>query len=119
MDDIMADIDTVIPVGLIMNELVSNSLKHAFSKGPKGTISITCILKDATTLHCVYHDNGSGMPTGLDWKNTESLGLRLVNNLVDQLNGTIDLGTGEGTAFIMELQMHMPEKPGDGYKTSP
>ncbi|PKL58380.1 MAG: hypothetical protein CVV34_02585, partial [Methanomicrobiales archaeon HGW-Methanomicrobiales-5] len=116
MDDIMADIDTVIPAGLIMNELVSNSLKHAFSKGQEGTISITCALKDTTTLHCVYHDNGSGIPAGFDWKNTESLGLRLVNNLVDQLNGTIDLGTGEGTTFIMELQMHLPEKPVSGKK---
>lgn len=118
MDDIMADIDTVIPVGLIMNELVSNSLKHAFSNAVKGTLSITCTLKDTKTLLCVYHDNGIGMPEGFDWKNTESLGLRLVNNLVDQLNGTIYLGTGEGTTFIMELQMHQPEKPGDGQKTS-
>jgi two-component system, sensor histidine kinase PdtaS len=104
MDDIMADIDTIIPVGLVMNELVSNSLKHAFPEGRKGTISIECTPQDANTISIVYHDNGIGMPPGFDWKNTESLGLRLVNSLVDQLNGTIQSGEGEGTTFIMTIR---------------
>jgi PAS domain S-box-containing protein len=104
MGDIMADIDTVVPVGLIMNELVSNSLKHAFPDGRKGSISIECTPQDADMLRIVYHDNGTGMPARFDWKNTESLGLRLVNSLVDQLNGTIDAGAGEGTTFIITIQ---------------
>jgi len=112
MGDIMADIDTVIPVGLIMNELVSNSLKHAFPEGRKGAISIECLFKEGNRLRFVYNDNGVGMPAGLDWKNTESLGLRLVNSLVDQLNGTIDLGTGEGTTFIIEIQKNHASKTG-------
>ena len=112
MDDIMADIDTAIPFGLIINELVSNSLKHAFPDGRKGTVSIECTPQDADRLRFVYHDNGAGMPTGFDWKNTESLGLRLVNSLVDQLNGTIDLGTGEGTTFIIEIQKNPAGKTG-------
>ncbi len=104
MDDIMTDIDTVIPIGLIMNELVSNSLKHAFPDGSKGTASIECIPEGADMLRCVYHDNGIGLPAGFDWKNSETLGLRLVNNLVGQLNGTIDIGSGEGTTFIITIQ---------------
>ena len=112
MDDIMADIDTVIPIGLIMNELVSNSLKHAFLDGRKGTVSIECTPQDAVMLRIVYHDNGTGMPAGFDWKNTESLGLRLVNGLVDQLDGTIDLGTGEGTTFIIKITMNPAGKTG-------
>jgi PAS domain S-box-containing protein len=112
MDDIMADIDTAIPFGLIINELVSNSLKHAFPDGRKGMVSIECTPQDANRLRFVYHDNGAGMPTGFDWKNTESLGLRLVNSLVDQLNGTIDLGTGEGTTFIIEIQKNLAGKTG-------
>jgi PAS domain S-box-containing protein len=104
MDDIMTNIDTVIPIGLIMNELVSNSLKHGFPEGRKGTVSIECTPQGADMLRFVYHDNGIGMPAGFDWKNAESLGLRLVNSLVDQLNGTIVLGTGEGTTFIIEIQ---------------
>jgi len=104
MDDIMADIDTVIPFGLIMNELVSNSLKYAFPEGRRGTISIECAPQDTGMLRIVYHDNGVGIPAGFDWKNTESLGLRLVNSLVDQLNGTIESDGGEGTTFILSIQ---------------
>ena len=110
MDDIMSNIDTVIPIGLIMNELVSNSLKHAFPEGRKGTVSIECTPQGADMLRFVYHDNGIGMPAGFDWKNAESLGLRLVNSLVDQLNGTIVLGTGEGTTFIIEIQKNPSDK---------
>ena len=104
MDEIMTDIDTIIPLGLIMNELVSNSLKYAFPEGRKGAITIECTPQDAGMLRCVYYDNGIGMPAGFDWKNSETLGLRLVNNLVDQLNGTIDTGPGEGTRFIITIQ---------------
>ncbi|RPI37194.1 MAG: PAS domain S-box protein [Methanoregulaceae archaeon] len=104
MDEIMADIDTITPLGLIINELVSNSLKHAFPKGRQGAISIECSPQDAGMLRIVYHDNGIGIPAGYDWKKTESLGLRLVNSLVDQLNGTIESGGGEGTTFILTIQ---------------
>ena len=112
MDDIMTDIDTVIPIGLIMNELVSNSLKHAFPDGRKGRVSIECTPHGADAFRCVYHDNGTGMPAGFDWKNSESLGLRLANDLVDQLNGTIVPGPGEGTSFIIEIQKNSGETTG-------
>ncbi|MFA4876012.1 MAG: PAS domain S-box protein [Methanoregula sp.] len=111
MEDIMADIDTVIPTGLILNELVSNSLKHAFPDGKKGTISIECAREGTDLLRFVYHDDGAGLPRGFDWKNTESLGLRLVNNLVDQLSGTIELGEGEGTTFIITLKPKREKSP--------
>jgi PAS domain S-box-containing protein len=104
MADIMANIDTVIPIGLIMNELLSNSFKHAFPDGREGKVSIECTPHDTDRLRFVYHDNGIGIPEGFDWMNTESLGLRLVNDLVSQLNGTMVLGTGEGTTFIIDLQ---------------
>jgi two-component sensor histidine kinase len=58
---------------------------------------------DEGKIRIVYHDNGAGMPAGFDWKNTESLGLRLVNSLVDQLDGTIETGIGEGTTFIITI----------------
>jgi len=111
MDEILADIDTVIPVGLILNELVSNSLKHAFSDGRKGTISIEGTPQDANSLRFIYHDNGVGLPAGFDWKNTESLGLRLVNSLVDQLDGTIESSSGEGTTFIITIQQKRDPAP--------
>ncbi|NMB77521.1 MAG: PAS domain S-box protein [Methanomicrobiales archaeon] len=104
MEDVMADIDTVTPLGLIMNELVSNSLKHGFPGGRKGVISIACTPQGNNRLRFVYHDSGVGMPAGFDWKNAESLGLRLVNSLVDQLEGTIDLEPGDGTTFVIDIR---------------
>jgi PAS domain S-box-containing protein len=108
MDDIVTDIDTVTPLGLIINELVSNSLKHAFPDGRKGSISIKCTREDTGSLRFIYHDDGAGMPPGFEWKTAESLGLRMVNSLVDQLNGTITLGNGEGTTFTIEIRENPP-----------
>jgi len=103
MEDYPADIDLAIPIGLILNELVTNSIKHAFPDGKSGEISIGCTLPAPDTLRFVYRDDGIGFPGGFDWKNPESLGLRLVNSLVDQLDGTIEKGTAGGTMFIITL----------------
>ena len=100
--DIDATINTAIPLGLIVNELVSNSLKYAFPEGRPGEITIA-VTKEGTALHLRYRDNGVGIPETLDWKNTKSLGLRLVNTLVDQLNGTVELDRSAGTQFTMVL----------------
>jgi len=103
MDEILTDIDTVTPLGLMINELLSNSLKHAFPGGRKGTITIECTQKeDLLTIR--YHDNGIGIPGGFDWRHSESLGLRLVNSLVDQLDGTIETEAGEGTTFVITIR---------------
>ena len=111
MPPIMADIDMVTPLGLIMNELVSNSLKHAFPNGQKGSISITGEISENDRLRFTYHDSGIGMPQNLDWQNSESLGLRLVNSLVDQLDGTITLQEGEGTTFVIDIQKRIGKTP--------
>jgi PAS domain S-box-containing protein len=102
IDMIPLDIDTAIPLGLILNELISNALKHAFPGGRRGTLSIGSSIKgDLLTL--VVKDDGAGLPPGLDWKSTDSLGLRLVSSLIDQLDGTIEQGDGAGTMFIITL----------------
>jgi two-component sensor histidine kinase len=98
----MVDINTAIPVGLIINELVSNALKHAFPSDRKGTITIRSRYDDKV-LSLVVRDDGIGLPPDLDWKNPESLGLRLVNSLVDQLDGTIELKKERGTTFIISM----------------
>jgi len=95
---ILLDINTVIPVGLLINELVSNSLKYAFPGGRKGEISIAIHQKEHL-LTLVYKDNGVGIPTDFDWRNAKSMGLRLVIGLVNQLQGTIDLDRTAGTTF--------------------
>jgi PAS domain S-box-containing protein len=99
---VMVDINTAIPLGLIINELVSNALKHAFPSDRKGTITISSRYDD-TVLSLVVRDDGIGLPPDLDWKNPESLGLRLVNSLVDQLSGTIELKKEKGTTFIISI----------------
>jgi two-component sensor histidine kinase len=94
-------IDMAIPCGLIINELVSNSLKHAFPDGREGEILVQFHL--ARDGHCilVIGDNGVGLPAGLDpgSQASGSLGLQLVNRLVDQLEGSIELDRSVGTVF--------------------
>jgi two-component sensor histidine kinase len=108
--DINVDIDAAIPLGLIMNELISNSLKHAFPEGRKGEITIL-VKREGHTLTVVYRDSGIGIPADLDWRDTQSLGLRLVNTLVDQLNGTVELDRSAGTEFTMVLHEKEQRSP--------
>ena len=100
MKDITLNIDTAIPIGLMINELVSNSLKHAFPEGRTGEIAIS-VQKVDHILTIVYRDNGVGIPEGFDWRNAPSLGLRLVISLVEQLSGTIELNRNQGTEFTI------------------
>ncbi|MFA5221778.1 MAG: PAS domain S-box protein [Methanoregula sp.] len=97
---IMLDINTAIPFGLIINELASNALKHAFPNGKTGSLSIT-VREEKKILHLTVKDDGVGVPADFDWRNAESLGLRLVISLVDQLDGTIELDRHAGTAFTI------------------
>jgi PAS domain S-box-containing protein len=103
IQDIHVDINAAIPLGLIINELTSNSLKYAFPDRERGEIFIS-VRKENHTLSVLFKDNGVGIPADLDWRNTESLGLRLVISLVEQLNGTIELDRSAGTAFSMVVQ---------------
>jgi len=99
VDDVFLGIDTAVPCGLILNELVSNSLKHAFPGGREGEIRIELRLDDDKKFTLMVSDNGVGIPKDLDFRNTESLGLQLVDTLVNQLEGTIELDRSGGTAF--------------------
>jgi PAS domain S-box-containing protein len=97
--DLQITIDSAIPISLIINELVSNSIKHAFPKGTTGEITIAGH-READTLVLSFKDTGIGIPNDLDWmRSTQSLGLRLVVGLVQQLNGTIELDRTTGTTF--------------------
>ena len=91
--DISLAIDTAIPLGLIINELISNSLKYAFPDGRKGEISLAIHRQDHT-ITILFKDNGVGIPQDFDWRNAKSLGLRLVVSLVEQLQGRLNL-TGQ------------------------
>ncbi|PKL57724.1 MAG: histidine kinase, partial [Methanomicrobiales archaeon HGW-Methanomicrobiales-5] len=88
--EIFLNVNSAIPVGLIINELMSNTLKHAFPGKNKGGISIK-VRKKGNTLSIIFLDNGVGIPKDLNWRDTKSLGLRMVFSLVEQMKGTIGL----------------------------
>jgi PAS domain S-box-containing protein len=105
VEHISLGIDTAIPCGLIINELVSNSLKHAFPCG-KGEIKVMLHSLNGD-VELLVADNGIGLPEGIDFRSTETLGLRLVIILAeDQLNGEIELNSTEGTAFHIRFRGH-------------
>jgi two-component sensor histidine kinase len=99
LHDVFLGVDTAIPCGLILNELVSNSLKHAFPEGREGEIRIELRSDGNDKFTLMVSDNGIGLLEDLDFRNTESLGLQLVNTLVNQLEGTIELDRRGGTTF--------------------
>jgi len=98
VENVMLDINTSIPLGLIVNELVTNSLKHAFPQGESGEINIKFHTNDDKYLLEVK-DNGVGFPEDIDYTNTESLGLRLVTSLTEQIDGKIKFNNISGTSF--------------------
>ncbi len=97
--DILLDINTAIPCGLIINELVSNALKYAFPDGGEGEIMIELHSDKAGRFVLTVKNNGIAFPKELDFRKTESLGMQLVIMLVEQLEGTIELDRKKGTAF--------------------
>lgn len=97
-DGLLLDIDTAIPCGMIINELISNALKHAFPAGEQGEFGIA-LHSDDHQVHLTISDNGIGLPKDLDFRNTASLGLQLVNRLTSQLKGTIKYESKGGSTW--------------------
>ena len=108
--DTILGIDEAIPCGLIVNELVTNSLKYAFPDGRKGELEVRLDMDEAHQLTLTVGDNGVGLPPGLDYLNTETLGLQLVSLLVKQIKGRIDLQEVPGTVFTIRFLSHPPAK---------
>ncbi|MCF2971719.1 PAS domain S-box protein [Synechococcus sp. Nb3U1] len=99
-EGIRLSIDDAVLCGLIINELVTNSLKYAFPKGGSGEIRVHFSQTHKNTQLRVS-DNGIGLPPDFDFKETQSLGLQLVATLTDQLEGKIELKSKAGTTFII------------------
>lgn len=97
---ISLSIDNAIPAGLIINELVSNSLKHAFGDSKKGEITISLAYdKFNMEYWLIVRDSGAGMPENFDFNNSKSFGLKLVYTLVKQMSGNIEIFSRNGTEF--------------------
>lgn len=101
------NIDTAVPCGLIVCELVSNSLKYGFPEGRPGNIRVR-IARAADMFTLTVADDGVGIPSDVDYRQACSLGFQLVNVLVDQLEGRIDLDTDGGTKFAISFKERTP-----------
>ena len=102
--NIFLSLDSAIPFGLIINELVTNALKYAFPNDKSGEIRIS-FHSDKDKIHTlIVGDNGEGLPENLDIHNTKTLGLRLVSSLVEQLEGSIDVDRNGGTTYKVVFQ---------------
>jgi two-component sensor histidine kinase/GAF domain-containing protein len=104
IEDIFLDINTAIPCGLIINELVSNALKYAFPDGREGEIRVGLYSDKDGKFALIIKDNGIGFPKDMDFRNTGSLGMQLVIMLTEQIEGTVELDRSEGTAFTITFE---------------
>jgi len=105
IDETPISLNQAYPLGLVVNELISNSMKHAFPDERKGEICAS-IQKTDNQLELVVNDNGVGISEGFDWKNSNTLGLKLVRTLVEnQLDGSIDLESSNGTKFAIKFNI--------------
>jgi two-component sensor histidine kinase/CheY-like chemotaxis protein len=111
IDDLSLSLDCAVPCGLILNELMSNCLKHAFPVGHSGTVHVGFHAKGAEELCLVVQDDGVGMPADVDLEHTSSLGWRLIRALVQQLDGVAQCRTAGGT--LVEIRFARQNAPPD------
>lgn len=129
VSSVLMGVDTAVSLGIIINELFTNSIKYAFPAGAGGEISISLVKEKSTeeiignnstdavlsessgelpgaskNYKLIYADNGKGFPEELDYRSPESLGLQLVNALINQIEGSLDLERGNGTKFIVRFK---------------
>jgi len=112
-DDVRLHVDTAIPCGLIINELVTNALKHGFKGRREGTIKVELASQQSGMLNLRVADDGVGFADGVDYRTARTMGMVVVRSLVAQLNGTIELRTNPGTEFMIQFPLHL-EPQGNG-----
>jgi PAS domain S-box-containing protein len=104
IEDILLNLDQASPIGLILNELVTNALKYAFPDGRTGRVRVTAEEENGL-VRMMVSDDGVGLPAGLDWTRTSTLGLRIVKILAeDQLGGRLDVQSANGTTFVIQFR---------------
>lgn len=101
-DAIYINIDAAIPLGLLVNEIITNCYKYAFKNMESGTIEINIEMKD-DIFEMIISDNGCGLPDGLDLNNTKTLGFQLINTLITQLDGEVIIDRNKGTKFTIRF----------------
>lgn len=101
-------INAAVPCGLLLNELISNCLKHAFPGGRHGRIDIDFVREDGEYAMLTVSDDGVGIPENFDLSQTESLGMQLVFLLADQIGGTMTVNRSNPTSFILRFKINDP-----------
>jgi PAS domain S-box-containing protein len=112
LDEVQMNLDSAVPCGLVVNELVSNALRHAFPDGAKGDIRVSVRRGEGSSISLAVTDNGVGLPSGIGFWSTRSLGLRLVRMLAEQLHAKVELKAESGT----EIGLIFPVSRGESKK---
>jgi two-component sensor histidine kinase len=97
LDAVGLELDDALPCGLLVSEVISNSLKHGFPEGRKGEVRIVLRRQSSKMVSLILSDNGVGLPPHVDWTQSRSLGLRLVRVLAQQLRANLDIRSQGGT----------------------
>ncbi len=114
LEPVYLGVGTALPCGLIINELVSNCLRHAFPEGREGEISVQLRSFEPHHYQLSVADNGTGLPEGLDYRQSNSLGLRLVTNLTElQLRGNLEVTSQNGTTVSIVFKDREQIKAGE------
>ncbi|MHC1744466.1 MAG: PAS domain S-box protein [Syntrophobacteraceae bacterium] len=103
LEPVYLSVSAAVPCGLILNELVSNALKHAFRGTDGGEVVVSLRGDRSGQVRLSVRDNGTGLPAGLDWKQARSLGLRLVQMLSGQLRAAVEVSVDAGTCFVVSF----------------
>jgi PAS domain S-box-containing protein len=106
LEPVSLAVNEAVPCGLILNELVSNALKHAFCGGAGGEVAVSLCCDEESRIVLRVRDNGAGLPPGFDWRQARSLGLRLVQMLAGQLHAAVDVSAAGGTEFAIRFGGH-------------
>lgn len=104
LQEVLLNLDTSIPCGLIVNELISNAFKYAFPEGKSGVVQVKLFKMEDGRLKLIIKDNGIGLPENFDIDAAESLGLQLVTTLATQISGKLKTETEHGTTFTIEFK---------------
>ncbi len=99
MESLSVSINTAIPLGLMVNELVTNSLQHAFEGRPAGEVRMKLRSIDGENCQLLIEDDGKGLPPDINWEKPSTLGLEMVKLLAGQIDARINRVTGPGTSF--------------------
>ncbi len=111
LQELTMPVGPAVPLGLILNELATNALQHAFRDREVGEVRVGLEYDPATGGVCLsVRDDGAGLPPTLDWREPPTLGLRLVHMLARQLRGTVELGEGEGAGTEFRVRFVLEEK---------